>query len=82
MLMAACAFIGTQHRDVIVFKNFYFHPSTRVFTGYVWTVGKTGEKNLSFSNKNGYVFTGPKMRLSFYLKFSLMEDIYLSLFNL
>ena len=44
--------------------------------------GKTGEKNLSFSNKNGYVFTGPKIRLSFYLKFSLMEDIYLSLFNL
>ena len=30
MLMAACAFIGTQHRDVSVFKNLCFHPSPKV----------------------------------------------------
>lgn len=29
MLMAACAFIGTQHRDVSVFKNLCFHPSPK-----------------------------------------------------
>ena len=29
-----------------------------VFTGYVWTIGQTGE-NISFSNKNKYVWTGP-----------------------
>ena len=26
----ACALTGVQHRDVIVFKNACFHPSTRV----------------------------------------------------
>ena len=29
-----------------------------VFTGYVWTIGQTGEK-ISFSNKNRYIWTGP-----------------------
>ena len=30
-----------------------------VFTEYVWTVGQTGEKKYPFSNKNGYLWTGP-----------------------
>ena len=29
-----------------------------VFTGYVWTVGKTGGKIYPFTNKNGHVETG------------------------
>ena len=33
--------------------------SVTVVTGYVWTVGQTGEKKTPFSNKNGYVRTGP-----------------------
>ena len=31
-----------------------------VFTRYVWTVGHTGEKKYLFSNKNRYVWAGPK----------------------
>ena len=33
--------------------------SVTVFTGYVWMVGQTGGKKNPFSNKNGYVWTGP-----------------------
>ena len=33
--------------------------SGTVFTEYVWTVGQTREKIYSFSNQNGYLWTGP-----------------------
>ena len=81
MLMAACAFIGTQHRDVIVFKNLCFHLSTRhcqkraflkrwVFTGYVWAVGKTGGKKISrFQTKTDMCARGLRWDYRFTLNF-------------
>ena len=58
---------STRKRETGVFKNLHSGErfwkdafSVIVFTGYLRTVGKTAGKKSAFSNKNGYVWTGPK----------------------
>ena len=43
-LMRACAFTGIHDRDVIVFKNVRFHPSTRVQQNGVFKKLYSGER--------------------------------------
>ena len=65
---------STRKRETGVFKN--LHSGERfwkdgflviVFIGYVRTVGQTAEKKCAFSNKNRYVWTGPKVNCDLYL---------------
>ena len=64
----------TRKRETGVFKNPHSGErfwkdafSVIIFTGYVRTVGQTAEKKSAFSNKNGYVWTGPKGNCDLYL---------------